>query len=448
MNRLHNDRFSRRGFLSSVGLATATMPFLPLQNASGRERVMPKRLLLFFTPHGTIFEKWKPTGTETRFVLGDILRPLQRHQKHINVLAGLDIRAPGVGAPHTKGPAILWTGSPLLKDKTFVRKDASGGLYFGWNSGPSVDQVIAQKIGAATPYRSLELGVRSGISHPGSRMIYSGPRQPLPPEGNPAALLGRLFGGGGPAFAALRQTRKSTIDVVKADLESYRASAGVDDREKLDAHLSAVRGIEARLEQKNVACRRAPQVAKTDLDPNALENTPAVLDLQQDLVVAALACDLTRVASIQYRVGENDNDRYQWAGVENEGHHMLTHSGDSQAAERAQLVKIYTWHAEKFARLLDGLRAVREGNGTLLDNTLVVWGSEIGKGNSHSFDRAPFITAGGCGGTVRTGRFLDLPAKTPHNRLLVSMCHAMGLSDVASFGATDDGQGGLSGLAG
>ena len=89
---------------------------------------------------------------------------------------------------------------------------------------------------------------------------------------------------------------------------------------------------------------------------------------------------------------------------------------------------------------------MREGNGTLLDNALVVWGSELGKGNSHSFDRAPFVTAGGCGGAVRTGRFLDLPAKTPHNRLLVSMCHAMGLNDVASFGATDDGQGGLAGL--
>src|SRR5262245_29475476 len=191
--RVHNPRFARRRLLQAMGLPAVASPFLPLLNASGRERVFPKRLVLFFTPHGTIWEHWKPEGTETKFQLGRILKPLERHQRRLNVIAGLQVRAPGVGAPHTKGPAILWTGSPLLNDKTFVRSDASGGLYFGWNSGPSVDQVIAREIGGATPYRSLELGVRSGISHPGSRMIYAGPRQPVPPESNPWGVLGRVF---------------------------------------------------------------------------------------------------------------------------------------------------------------------------------------------------------------------------------------------------------------
>jgi hypothetical protein len=170
------------------------------------------------------------------------------------------------------------------------------------------------------------------------------------------------------------------------------------------------------------------------------------LDLQQDLLVASLACDMTRVASLQYRLGENDSDRYTWLGINHEGHHGLTHAGDSNVVERANLTKIYTWYADRFARFLDRLAAVKEGNGTLLDKTLVVWGSELGKGNNHSFDRVPFVTAGGCGGGVRTGRFLEYPAGTPHNRLLVSMCHAMGRADIETFGATDTGRGPLPGF--
>jgi hypothetical protein len=441
---LHNPAFSRRGFLRAVGLPAAAASFLPLQNASGREKARPRRLILFFTPHGTIPDAWRPTGGEHDFKLGTILEALERHRKRINIIDHLQVIANGVGAPHTKGPPLLWTASPLLSEKTFVRRDASGGTYFGWNSGPSIDQVIARQVGGSTPYRSLELGLRSGPSHPGSRMIYSGPRQPLPPESNPHALLGRLFGTGGADWERLRASRKSTIDVLKADLDSFASEADGDDRHKLEAHLEAVRGIETRLEQRPVACKVAPR-AHGGLDPDAKENTPVVLDVQMDILTAALACDLTRVASLQYRVGENDNDRYTWLGIE-EGHHTLSHSGDSQKTEIGNLVKIYTWYADRFAHLLDRLASVRERDGTLLDNSLVIWGSEIGKGNSHTFERVPFIIAGSCDGAVKTGRFIDLPAKTPHNRLLVAAAHAMGVTSLQKFGSTDTGSGPLPGF--
>ncbi len=442
MNRIHNGQFGRRQFLQALGLPAMAAPFLPILNASGRERVFPKRLVLFFTPHGTIWKDWKPTGTEKKFTLGPILKPLERHKKQVNVLAGLEVRAPGVGAPHTKGPAILWTGSPLLNDKTFVRRDGSGGLYFGWNSGPSIDQVIARSVGGVTPYRSLEFGVRSGISHPGSRMIYTGPRQPLPPESNPYGVLGRVFAAGGQTYENLRRQRKSTIDVLKADLDGFKQEAVADDRQKVESHLAAIRSIETRLEQKQVTCKRAPKLAD-GIDPNARESTPEVLELQQDLLTASLACDVTRIASLQYRVGENDGDRYTWLGIEHDGHHGMSHSGDSNAVEIGNLTKIYTWYADRFARLLDRLASVKEGNGTMLDNTLVVWGSEIAKGNTHSFQRVPFITAGGCGGAVKTGRFLEYGDLVPHNRLLVAMAHAMGVPSIETFGSTDDGRGPL-----
>ncbi len=225
-----------------------------------------------------------------------------------------------------------------------------------------------------------------------------------------------------------------------------KKQATAEDRHKLESHLESVRRIETRLEQKPVACSRVVRQPQA-LDPNAADNVPAILDLQQDLLVASLACDITRVASLQYRVGENDSQRYPWLGIDQEDHHLLSHAGDSAADQRGKLIKIYTWYADRFARLLDGLAAVREGDETLLDNTLVVWGSEIAKGNTHGFIGMPFVTAGSCGGRVRTGRFLEYAPSTPHNRLLVSICHAMGLPDIERFGSTDDGRGPLQRLA-
>lgn len=440
-----NDRFARRRFLSRLGVAAAASPFVPLLNASGQEGA-PKRLVLFFTPHGTIWNAWKPKGTETDFTLGPILAPLERHKKKLVVLAGLEIKAPGVGAPHTKGPPLLWTASPLLEEQTFIRADGSGGRYFGWNSGPSVDQVIAKVVGGRTPYRSLELGVRSGGNHPGSRMIYTGPRQPVPPEPSPYAAVDRLFAAGGKGFDQLRAERKSSIDLLKAELDALKPRAGRDDRAKLDAHLESIRAIETRLDVMPSGVCTPPMVG-TRMDHNAAANVPTMFDRQMDILAAALACDLTRVASLQYRVGENDNDRYTWLEIAHEGHHLITHATDDNVAEVANMTKIYAWYADRFAYLLDRLDSVREGNGTLLDNSLVVWGSELGKGNSHAFVNTPFVLAGGGAGAVKTGRFLD-HTRVEHNRLLVALCNGMGLPDVTSFGATDTGKGPLPRLLG
>jgi hypothetical protein len=442
-----NHRFSRRGLLAKMGVAAAASPFVPLLNASGQEKA-PRRLILFFTPHGTIYENWKPKGTETEFTLGSILAPLERHKKKLVVLGGMEIKAPGVGAPHTKGPPLLWTASPLLEEQTFIREDGSGGRYYGWNSGPSVDQVIAGTVGKSTPYKSLEFGVRSGGSHPGSRTIYAGPKQPVPPEASPWNAVGRLFASAGKELDQLRVERRSTIDLLKAELDALRPRAAKEDREKLDAHLTSVRGIEQRLSINPSTACQAPMVGTRVADVNATASIPVVFDRQSDVLAAALACDQTRIASLQYRVGENDNDRYTWINITHEGHHLLTHSGDSNLVEKGNLSTIYTWYAERFAYLLDRLDAVKEGNGTMLDNCMVVWGSELGKGNSHSFNNTPFVVAGGAGGAIRGGRFLDHATRMAHNRLLVSMAHAMGVTSMESFGATDTGKGPLARLLG
>jgi hypothetical protein len=437
MNR-HNPNFSRRNLLASLGVSAAVAPFIPLLNASGAEPA-PKRLVLFYTPHGTIWDNWVPTGTDSNFTLSPILKPLERHQKKISVLAGLQIKADGVGAPHTKGPSLLWTASPLLEDQTFVRADGSGGRFFGWNSSPSIDQVIAENIGKDTAWKSLEFGVRSGGSNPASRMIYAAAKQPLAPEANPYAMFERLFGA---RSATVTKQRRGSVDLLKAELASLKLRAPMSDQPKIQAHLDSLNNIEKRLNATMNVCQ-APMMGAT-LEAYNEVNTPTIIDRQMDLIAASLACDLTRVASLQYTIGDNDNGTYSWLGITREGHHLLTHAGDSDAQAKADLTKIYTWYADRFAYLLDKLDSVKEGNGTLLDNTLVIWGSELGKGNTHSFERTPFVVAGGAGGKIRTGRFLQFD-KALHNRLLVSTLNAFGVA-ADSFGKTDTGKGPLPGL--
>lgn len=439
-------RTSRRAFLAGLGASTALAPFIPLLNASGAEE-RPLRLILWFTPHGTLRENWVPTGGKTDFSLSPILAPLERHRSKLNILDGLNILDVGVGAPHTKGPSLLYTASPLQEDKTFTRTDDSTVTYYGWNSAPSVDQFILSKLAPTTPYGSLEFGVRSGINHPGSRISYAGPAAPLAPEIDPWGALKRLLGALGANSQDLERSRAnehSVLDLVSAELAELDKKVPAADRAKIDAHLSAIRSIEGSLDRALGTCT-APDLGAS-LDAGAPANIPIVFDRMMDVMSACLACDLTRVMSMQYSVGENDCCyTYDWVGVTDQEHHLMSHSADSDQHASDELTKIYTWYSERFAYFLDRLDAIPEGDGTLLDNCLVIWGSELGKGNTHSFDNVPFIVAGGAAGQLETGRFLQLGG-TPHNRLLVSACNLMGLHEVETFGSTDTGKGGLAGF--
>jgi len=436
-----NRRFTRRSLLRGLGAAAAAAPFLPLMHASGEGPVPPKRLVLFFTPHGTVWDNWSPSGGETDFVLSPILEPLERHRSKIVILDGIGVRADGVGAPHTKGPPLLWTASPLIEDMTFTREDGSGGRYFGWNSAASFDQVLAPELSAGLPYRSLEFGVRvTGGSFPGTRMIYAGAERPIAPQQDPWAMFDTLFMGATATMeeaARVRAERRSVLDVVKGQLDTVRGRVAESDRGKIDAHLQAVRDIETALSADAARCV-TPELGGR-VDPAAVANVPAVFDRQIEMLGAAFACDLTRVASLQYRVGENDGMLYPWLGLTRLEHHQTSHETTSTAY--ADLTTVYNWYTQKFAKLLDELAARPEPRpdgsmGTMLDNTLVIWGSEVGTGYTHDFAKVPFVLAGGAGGAIRTGRYLRY-TDTWHNRLLVSAFHAMGRTDVSTFGATD-----------
>ncbi len=434
----------RRRLLQALGTSAAVLPFLPLLNASGQEATYPKRLVIVYTPHGTIYDAWKPSGSVTDFELGPILAPLSAYQQKLIVLDGLQVTRSNVTAPpHTEGFSLLWTGSHLRSGNQFNYQ----GDLFDWVDGPSVDQVIAQGIGAETPFPSIELGVIPGSGNgPNTRMIYAAGGQPLQPERDPRAAFTRLFANAtpgaveDPAALAERARRQSVIDAVKADLTRLESKVASEDRLKIEAHLAGVRDLERRLTATPTRECTPPTISGSNLN-----DMPNVWSQQWDILAGAFSCDLTRVASLQLRFGDNDNSPYPWLGV-NGGHHDISHEPDSNGQARADLIKIYTWYAEKIAEFLGKLASIPEGDGTLLDHTLVVWGSEVGKGNNHSFSRVPFVLAGGLGGALPMGRYLQYSGGVRHNRLLVSLCQLMGLGTVTSFGSTDGSTGGLDGL--
>ena len=436
-----NARFSRRALLGSLGAAGVVAPFLPLLNSHAAPGDFPARLILLFSPNGTIHENWVPTGTTDDWTLSPILAPLADFQDQLIVLDGLEVLRAGPGDGHQMGMACLWTGNQLLEGGEFPGGDGGSA---GWGGGISIDQEIANAIGTETPYKSLEFGVQTGGASVWSRQCYAGANQPLAPEDSPAAAFDRLFGDldiDTAELDKLKAERASVIDLVKGDLDRLSTRYGADDKLKVEAHLDAIRAIEMRNNLAVPACEIP--IVDTSGDHGSNDNFPTVSRLQIDLMVMALACDLTRVASLQWSASVSGT-RFSWLGID-AGHHDISHLGDGDAAMVDRMTAINTWYAGEVAYLLQKLAEVPEGDGTMLDNTIVVWGNELSRGNSHGNHPVPFVIAGGGAGAMQPGRFLQYD-REPHNRMLVSLAHAMGVPSLQSFGNNDPGSGGLSGL--
>jgi hypothetical protein len=445
MNRSNRSRkswrggYSRRAFLGSLGAAGVTASLLPILESEAETKGVPKRLILLCSANGTIHEQWKPGFAGGTLQLSPVLAPLEPHKDDLVVVDGLGwAYGDGPGVDHMR-ICMLWNGTPMLSGTEF--QNSTGDKPCGWGGGISVDQFLAQQIGQETPFSSLEWGVQNGGAHIYSRVSYAGENQPIPPEDDPYAMFERLFAEFGQSeaeLAQLRARRKSVIDVVKGSLGSIETKVAASDRLKIEAHLDAVRKIEQRLDLTTTC--EVPLLGD-QLDPNANDNFPLVSRLQIDMMVMAMACDLTRISSFLWaRAGSNV--RYTWLGQGTE-HHSIAH--DSSDPARNQIAAINTWHAGEVAYLLEALKAVPEGDGTMLDNTLVVWGNELADGWTHSQRPIPLVLAGRAGGVLQTGRYIDY-GEARHNGLLVSICNLMGLPEVTSFGTLDDGSGPLAGL--
>jgi len=437
MTTTRSFRLSRRTMLRGACGAAIGLPWLEAMAPRGARAAAapPKRFIVMFSPNGTLPSQWSPTGGETDFVLGPILAPLEPHRADIVVVKGLNQQGAG-GDGHQTGMGGMLTGSPL-NPGPFA---GVGAAPAGWAAGPSVDQRVADLSAGATKLRSLELVVQVGSADNWGRMIYRAANQPLPPEDDPAAVYARVFADlhTAPAvLARLRRRRQSILDTVGGEYTRLGARLGSADRQRLEAHLASVRELETRLTSDAVvpggACHD-PQVTPVAAQTN--DAFPTVGGLELDLMVMALACDITRVASLQWSRSVSE-ERFTWLGI-GEGHHTLSHLGDDDAAAVDKLTRINNWYAQQLAGLLSRLAAVPDVDGsTLLDNTLVLWSNELAKGNTHSRMGAPYVLAGHAGGALRAGRFLDYSGLAlPHNDLLVGLLNIMGLPDT-SFGKPD-----------
>jgi hypothetical protein len=459
MTLIRRHPMKRRTVLRGLGGLAISLPLLDAMRGSparagGPE--FPKRFVVMYTPNGTIPKNFWPTNvnSETDFEFSPILTPLAAHKDDLLIIGGVDMlsamasnsggKAPGDA--HQKGTGQCLTATELLPGN-FV---GGGGLSAGWAGGISVDQEIANHIGKDTPYASLELGVAVQGANVRGRISYRGPAQPLPPENSPYIAYQRLFGDslGEPLEIEQRVARRqSVLEVVADDYERLRDRLGGEDREKLHNHLLSIEAIRARLDKAVIefggACQ--PLDLGPVLDVNKIENMPVVGGLQMDLLAMAFACDITRVATLMWT---NSTSGAVLSFVDPEikdGHHGLAHKGDEDTVKVHHNTLINTWYASQLASLIDRLKAIPEGDGTVFDNTVILWTNEQSRGNNHDRHDLPYVLAGNAGGFFNTGRYVEFPSDTAHNHLLVSLLNSMDI-DADEFGNPIYGTGPLTGL--
>ncbi|MEO1266878.1 MAG: DUF1552 domain-containing protein [Myxococcota bacterium] len=415
-------RLSRRQVLGGLGASLLT-PFVPLLRARAEGALRrPTNLLLVYHPNG-LEEGWQPTGGRLDFTLSQVLAPLEPYRDQLLILGGFRGGIQNEVQAHSEGMASMWTGARLTDPAAFA-------------GHPSIDQLVAQQLGASTLFPSLELGVQSqsGAFRNTTAMIYRGAGQPLQPEDDPNQLYERVFGAalGDPRqIAQKRQEQGSILDLVMEDLRAVQAHYGTADRLRLEAHQEALRSIERRLDQAGQLTCEAQfdghSLTRRQVVADSV-HFPFMSDLQMELIALAFTCGLTRVASLQY---SDSTSAAAIPGVnDDQGIHAVMHTGT-----RLEKVRINTWFAGQLAVLLDKLQSVVFEDGTtLLDETLVVWGTEMAVGN-HLNDPIPFIVAGGgADGYFNLGQWVHYSDKPRHTRLLITLLHAMGLEEIQALG--------------
>ena len=428
MNRLY-----RREFLKKTGLSAAVLPFivgLP-SLALGAPARPRQRLVVLFTPNGTIPNAFWPDETGDGFTLKPILEPLAPYRDRMLVLHGVHNRVRGDGDGHMRGMSCLLTGIELLPGNI---QGGGRSIPAGWAGGISIDQEIRNffqsQEATRTRFGSLEFGV--GVqdrADPWTRMSYAGAGKPVAPISDPYQMYEKLYG-----QLKDRDSLRSVVDDLQAELGRVRKMVSAEDRRMLEEHETLVRQLERDLDESARQKLRVgpPEFERGVADQN--DNLPKLSRMQSDLMVNAFVNDMARVATLQFTKSVG-SARMNWLGI-NDGHHGLSHEPDSDAAAQEKLVKINTWFAGELRYLLDRLAATPEpgADGSLLDNTLVVWTNELGKGNSHTLNDIPFVLVGG-GFGFRMGRSLKLGG-VPHNRLHLALAHAVG-HRIGTFGKAD-----------
>lgn len=466
--------WSRRRLVQAAGLGglgTALAPFLPRSVEAADEQ--PKRLILITNGQGTDMTTWAPTGTEDAFTLGYQLEPLANYQDRMLVLNGIDNEAAimGAGRGHF-GQGTMWTGVEVPPGTVRPQE------MLGWPTAPSIDHIIGQRVGRDTKFPAYYWGtwpiVTDGPNQgPNGICHYRGSEDPINPQLNPAAAFDTLFDGvmgTDPAVAErLRHERKSVIDLVHGELTRVRTEMPSADRDRFDAHLDSLRELEDRISIITAACEVPTR--PMDFAQNEIQNYNEVhtfTRLMFELMRHALLCDLTRVACFDWPHSEGYGNYMEEEGYRNFGSiHTVAHTmsydmvgettvGDEERIiAREDMANLQQWRSKMLAtELLDPMPA------DILDNTLLVWSSEMSEGGTHSNRNVPTVMVQGSNfGAFTAGRYLkwgeydpisNFSAYTggvPMNKMLVSICNAMGLDDVTEVGDPTISTGALEELA-
>ncbi len=452
---ISRDAISRRTVLRGLGAALA-LPFLEslrpaaaLAAEAGSVSAPPLRLAFLFTPNGVHVPDWTPKTFGANYELPWILEPLRNVKDDLTILTGLchdKGRANGDGpGDHARSASVFLTGAQPYKTPGATIR-----------SGISADQIAAQAIGSRTRFASLELGCDrgsnkgdcdSGYSCAYSNNIsWAGASTPLSPEADPRGVFNRLFAGENEGesrenLARRRRQKKSILDFVLEDARSLKGRLGGSDERKIDEYFTSIREVERRIERLGSGASIS-EIAEPDQLPSEGRGARLGFDehirLMNDLLVLAFQGDATRIATFMY-AREGSNRNYRLIGVP-EGHHDLSHhQGNPEKYNKIR--QIDRFHVTQFARFLEKLKSIPEGDGTLLDHCMIVYGSGLSDGNRHNHDNLPVILAGKGGGTIDSGRHVRFPDETPLCNLWLSLLDRMGVHAEAlgdSTGRADD----------
>jgi len=424
----------RRTFLRGVGV-TLALPLLdsmlPAQTAIRKTAAAPSpRLGFVYVPHGAIMDKWTPATEGAGFEFSPILKPLEPFRDRLTIVSGLGHRAADSTAVHSLSPTTWLSG---VRPKPTQGTDAFAGV--------TADQVAAQAIGQDTILPSMELAIEdhSGLIGACDRdygciymntLSWRTPTTPLPMEINPRKVFERMFGQGGSAADRLARIEgdRSILDAVTKEATGLQAKLGPQDRVKISEYLENIREIERRI-----------QKASQQVDPNMkLPEQPAGIPfsyeehvgIMYDLLALAYQANISRVFTFMM-AREVSNRTYPQVGV-HDGHHATSHH-QNRADKIEKLVKIQNYHLTLFTRLLEKLNTTQDGDGSLLDHSLILYGSNMSNSNAHNHFPLPTLVLGGGAGTMKGGHHIKQPDHTPMTNVLLTMLHKAGV-EVESLG--------------
>ncbi len=439
MHFLTKKHLSRRTTLKGLGVALG-LPLLdamvPAATALAQTAAAPKlRAGFFYIPHGAIMgnttygpqmDRWTPSGAGADFKLSPILEPLEKYKKYVTSIGNLENLA-SINSVHSLVPACWLSG---VRPNT----DASGA-----SMGTTIDQLIAQKIGQETPLPSMELASEttvqvaacsSGACYYSSTLSFRNATSPLPMEYNPRKVFLQLFGEGDTAQerTAITHETSSLLDLIQDRTKALQGELGAGDRVILDNHLESVREIERRVQK--ISARDLSKVKVPKAPVGELDSFDEQVKLMFELLALAFQTDATRVASY-IMVSEGTNRTYNHIGVPDAFHPLSHHANDMERINK--LTKVQRWHLERFADFVAKMAATPDGEGTLLDHSMFMYGSNMSNSDRHNSYPLPIILVGGANGALKGSQHLTMPEHTPIANLHLTLLQKAGIK-VEKFG--------------